>query len=617
MEMNKNNRAIASGILKTFTIAVLLFRFCDLYGQGQSTASLSVEQCLRLADVKQQAGDIRDATYFLNAAAEKVWEAKDYRKAIEYYDRSVELNESIPNWNGIAGINCNIGLIYFDLGEYENSYDYLKKAYTYRKEHNEKYAVVTQLINISVTLNKMERYAESIEALEEAVSVSRDLNNYDLMRSCYGMISETYTKAGNNEKAADYFFQYKAVNDALSNESEKRYKTELTEANMKAQLAEMEKELAETRSRYANYELAEKSKAFEGLDSANRALLESKSKAELMIENLEANKIIAELQQREIEEQLNAEKLKTRNLILFLLASVILVIIVGFFFWHKKRDNQKLAVLNDNLLRTQKELEDYQGKLEELVVVRTSNLMKLLDQVQESDRLKSAFFSNMSHEIRTPLNAILGFLQIVDRQSDNMEENIMLNFVKLNAQQMIRMFDDIVSLSEIDSGVFTNRIHEYNIYEILNNAALLATETTKTYGKEKLEILLNDNIPANLEKVFIDGIKINRILLHLIDNAIKNTDSGYVMFGCETSIEDKTLSFWVEDTGSGIDEEDYELIFKRFWKKGEASTQKSRGLGIGLPLCKEFLERMDGNISFTSKAGYGTTFTFSVKADFS
>jgi len=600
---------------KTISIfAVFLFGFVNLYGQAKNIETLSIEECLQLANEKQQGGNARDASYFLNAAADKSWEAKDYRKAVEYYTRSIKQNETISNFNGIAGIQCNLGLIYFDMGEYENSYENFRKSYLYRKGQNEKYAIISGLINMSVTLNAMKRYDESIKALEEGVSVATELNDYEQMRSCFGMISETYTLAGNPEKAAHYFDFYKTVHNNILAENEKRHKSELTEATLKAQLAEKDKELAETRQRWADYELAEISKAFEGLDSTNRVLVENKTKAELMIENFQNKEKIAELERREIEDRLKIEEAKTRMLIVELVMTLVIVIVIAFFFWQKRRDNRKLAKQNTLIMQAQKELDEYQEKLEESVVARTSALMKLLEQVRESDRLKSAFFSNMSHEIRTPLNAILGFSQVIYNPDISEEEKKAISYhVKLNAEQLMKMFEDIITLSEIDSGIISVHQGKYNVHEILNDSLNVAVETVKLVGKDNVKIILDNEFPKKMKGVLIDGIKIRRILTHLIDNAIKNTESGYVRFGCETILsKEKMLRFWVEDTGTGIDEKDLESIYTRFWKHGDILMQKFRGLGIGLSLCKELLEIMNGKIWLTTEVGRGTTFSFTI-----
>ena len=332
-----------------FIIGLILFGFFNAFGQLQKIETLTIEQCLKLANEKKNEGNARDASYYFNAAAEKYWEDKNFQKAVEIYNQSIKLNESISNLNGIAGIHCNLGLIYYDMGEFENSYNYFYKSYLYRKKNDEKHAIINQLINISVALNKVGRYDESVKALEEGVNVSRDLNDYEQMRSCYGMLSETYTKAGNFEKAADYFFLYKTVHDDILKASEKRHKSELNEATMRVQLAEIERELAETRKRWANYELAEISKAYEGLDSTNRALMDSKSKAELMIENLQNKEIIANFEKSKIEDKLAIEQAKSRSLIVGLGATLIGIIIIVYFFWQKRKDNLKLAQQRDQI----------------------------------------------------------------------------------------------------------------------------------------------------------------------------------------------------------------------------------------------------------------------------
>lgn len=332
-----------------FIIGLILFGFFHAFGQLQKIETLTIEQCLKLANEKKNEGNARDASYYFNAAAEKYWEDKNFQKAVEIYNQSIKLNESISNLNGIAGIHCNLGLIYYDMGEFENSYNYFYKSYLYRKKNDEKHAIINQLINISVALNKVGRYDESVKALEEGVNVSRDLNDYEQMRSCYGMLSETYTKAGNFEKAADYFLMYKTVHDDILKASEKRHKSELNEATMRVQLAEIERELAETRKRWANYELAEISKAYEGLDSTNRALMDSKSKAELMIENLQNKEIIANFEKSKIEDKLAIEQAKSRSLIVGLGATLIGIIIIVYFFWQKRKDNLKLAQQRDQI----------------------------------------------------------------------------------------------------------------------------------------------------------------------------------------------------------------------------------------------------------------------------
>jgi serine phosphatase RsbU (regulator of sigma subunit) len=329
-----------------------------MFGQGQTLSSLTIEQCLKVAEERQQAGNIRDATFYLNAVADKYWDAKDYSNAVKYFLQSIELNKTIPNLNGIAGINSNLGTIYFDMDELEKSLDHFQQTYTYRKQQGEKHSVVSALINMSTTLNKMEQYDKSIKALEEAIEIAREINDFEQLRSCYTLLSETHTKAGNTEKAAEFYIWVKKLHEDLLKDTEKRYKAELTEAASKAQLAEMERELAEARRRIADSERAEMSKALEGLDATNRELLESKTKAELIIENLRDKEKISELEKKGIEMRLKSEQVKSRILFLGLCAAFIVVIVIGYFLWQKKRDNRKLAQQRDKIAEQRKEIMD-------------------------------------------------------------------------------------------------------------------------------------------------------------------------------------------------------------------------------------------------------------------
>jgi len=345
-----------SKIGKIIVLASCFFVFCLM--QGQSQTSLTVEQCLKLAEEKKQSGNLRDATDYLNQAAFICWDLKDYRRAIQYFDQSKELNEQIPNLNGIAGINTNLGLLYADVKEYEKSYEYLRLAYAYRKEHNEKSSVLNALINMSVSLNQLKWYDKTVEVLEDAVTVATELNDFEKLRSCYGMLSEVYAKAGNYNKAAENFLMYKTAHDVVQTQNEANHQAELREATLRTQLAETEREFAdkerftaEARKRNVDEELAQMAKALEGLDAEKRELLENMNRAELIRE-------VAELQKREIEAKLEKEQIKSRILIVGLCVTVLVALIIGYFLRQKKKDNYHLAQQRDQIAGQRKEIMD-------------------------------------------------------------------------------------------------------------------------------------------------------------------------------------------------------------------------------------------------------------------
>ena len=368
-----------SGIIMAFIFVACWFGVCNLYGQGQNPSASTVEQYLKLAEEKRQAGDVRGATDYLNKAASKCWDEKDYPKAIQYYNQSIELNKIISNGNAIAGINCNLGTIYSDMNEYEKSYEHFKLAYTYRKEKNEHLSVISSLINMSLSLNKMERFNESIKILEEALEIAKSINDYKQIHSCYGNLAETYGRAGNTKRAREYFNMYQIVHESLISDSQKQ----LNEADLKALLAEKEEELAEKERELAEREklfaereklfaeregdlddiirrnvssgvssgLAEMSKKFLEVDTERRLALDSLSRAGLVYEILKNDYEISKL-------QIQQEKTKSRILFGGLFLTVFVVFIIGFFLQQKKKDNRSLALQRDQIASQRKEIMD-------------------------------------------------------------------------------------------------------------------------------------------------------------------------------------------------------------------------------------------------------------------
>lgn len=154
-----------------------------------------------LAALFKRQGALRESAKHLDDNGMLFWERNRQVEAIKYFEQSLKVNEQLGNNNGIAGINSNLGFIYADIAEYDKALEYLEKTLTVRRSEKKKVGIISTLINLSVVLNKLERYDESVKRLEEALSIAQEMNDETQMRSVYGMLSETYQKAGNAEKA--------------------------------------------------------------------------------------------------------------------------------------------------------------------------------------------------------------------------------------------------------------------------------------------------------------------------------------------------------------------------------------------------------------------------------
>ena len=234
---------------------------------------------------------------------------------------------------------------------------------------------------------------------------------------------------------------------------------------------------------------------------------------------------------------------------------------------------------------------------------------KLVKMALESDKLKSAFLANMSHEIRTPMNGILGFISLLGNEDDISDDGKeYIDIIKTSGDHLLNLINDIVDISKIQANQLTIILEEVNLNKVLQNIHSFFKSTIDS--EKQIDLILDINIPNKQTNLLIDEVRLTQVLNNLINNAIKFTDKGYVKFG--VSIVEQNLSFFVEDTGIGLDEEQQEVIFNRFEQADNSTTRDFGGIGLGLAITKGLIELMGGEIAIQSKIGKGSKFIFSL-----
>ena len=222
---------------------------------------------------------------------------------------------------------------------------------------------------------------------------------------------------------------------------------------------------------------------------------------------------------------------------------------------------------------------------------------------EQSDRLKTAFLANMSHEIRTPLNAIVGFSDVISTTYDELSEEERADFVRLisiNSEHLIRLIDDILDLSKIESNTI-----QFTFSNCSLKALLMDIEKEQTM-KPISEIEIKASLPNEDVYINTDITRLKQVICNFINNARKFTEKGHIHFGYaidQTNTD--SVQIYVEDTGSGIPQECLNEIFDRFYK---VDTFK-QGTGLGLSICKTIVEHLQGEIFVESKIGKGSRFT--------
>jgi PAS domain S-box-containing protein len=230
------------------------------------------------------------------------------------------------------------------------------------------------------------------------------------------------------------------------------------------------------------------------------------------------------------------------------------------------------------------------------------------NKAQESDRLKTAFLHNISHEVRTPMNAIIGFSTLLGEPDLSLEtRQSFIKIIQESSNQLLSILNDIVDISHIETGIIKKKVEIVNINSTLqslfNQFKLKSLENKNTL---QISLHLKDE-DANIRT---DGTRLTQIISNLLSNAIKFTVAGQIRFGY--TLNDHFLEFFVSDTGIGIAQDQQDRIFESFYQVDNDLTRRYGGTGLGLSLCRAYVELLGGKIWVDSESGKGSTFFFTL-----
>ncbi|WP_298553134.1 PAS domain-containing hybrid sensor histidine kinase/response regulator [uncultured Parabacteroides sp.] len=223
-----------------------------------------------------------------------------------------------------------------------------------------------------------------------------------------------------------------------------------------------------------------------------------------------------------------------------------------------------------------------------------------LEKAEESNRMKSAFLANMSHEIRTPLNAIVGFSQLLAQTEDKEEQAEFVRIIENNNNLLLQIINDILDLSKIEAGKIEFIITDFNVSEILTDLRQVYTPRLE----KGVELICDIPYPTCI--IRSEKNRLTQVLSNLLSNAAKFTSKGSITMGYR--VTEGELSFYVTDTGKGIEKENLEQVFERFTKFDSFVP----GTGLGLSICQLIVHKLGGQISVESEIGKGSTFRFTI-----
>ncbi len=231
------------------------------------------------------------------------------------------------------------------------------------------------------------------------------------------------------------------------------------------------------------------------------------------------------------------------------------------------------------------------------------------ERAMNSDKLKTAFLANMSHEIRTPMNAIVGFSDLLGCRDEFLKQDEIVQHIKSSSHQLLKLIDDIVDISKIESNQLRIIKREFALGEFLKSIEIYASQLLSKKQTGTVEFFTEYKFPQGF-RLNTDELRLKQVLLNLLGNASKFTLNGTIKL-C-VSLEEKKISFSVKDTGIGIQEDEHELVFERFRQAETVSGSVYGGTGLGLAISKNIVELLGGKINLKSKQGEGSEFYFTL-----
>ena len=237
-------------------------------------------------------------------------------------------------------------------------------------------------------------------------------------------------------------------------------------------------------------------------------------------------------------------------------------------------------------------------------------LIKANIESEASSRLKSSFLANISHEIRTPLNSVVGFANLL--LANNLTQEVREEYIEhinYNSEKLLQIIGDIIDLSRLESSQIEISYEETSLSSIINE---IIEDARHVIRRNEKPIILNviNHFADSGDLIFTDRLWLKRVLNHLMDNAVKFTLDGSIEFSYMR--ENDKIVFKIKDTGIGINKENLGRIFEEFRQEVDGHHRPFEGLGIGLTLAKEVVERMGGRIYVQSEKGIGSEFSFSI-----
>jgi signal transduction histidine kinase len=463
--------------------------------------------------------------------------------------------------------------------QYDSALTWFSKSIIINRAINQQQTLASNIRNVGYVFMNQENYSLALTHFMIALNIYEELDIMFDAAGLYNSIALMNAKLGKFSEAEKYLEKAKTLINSFSSST---LLLEYIKINAEIYIAKHEyKKAIDFFVKYNqirdSIQITDRKKDYEQL----KTIAETNEK----IKDLELLKIINSIQS----EKIRAQRTIQIGIFILLILSILIIVLTFIALRTKIRINRKLEGLVEN---------------------RTKELKLAKEVAERSDKLKTAFLSNLSHEVRTPMNAVVGFSELLLNKAYNENErNEILDSIYKSTLQLLNIFEKISFMVQLE-----------NYDEKIVPEASNIDELFKCFKENYTRKIKESNLLVEIEYTIDDSLKNKQLLIpaksiqviidELIDNAIKFTQKGEIVFGVDQV--NNSLNFYVRDTGDGILPEHLDMVFEKFTKFNQPYLNLRDGAGIGLAIVKKHIELIGGIIKISSQKGQGTTVEFKV-----
>lgn len=528
---------------------------------------------------------------------------KKLKLAFTFYQKAYKVAIFIADTNKIAITTNNLGVIFIANNEMDSALYYLNKSISFKKIMNDEVGLANSYGNLSDLYYKQGDYSKSLEYLKKVHYISERNNNLEVKALVNSNLGRLYTKLEIYNLAEDYLVE------AMKYAKQTQANYIILQVNKNFSELYIQTKDFEKATSYLKTYISVNEKVY------SKEQLKKVTQLQVAYDMENSNKENEALKELNIlnENKLDSYKNAKHYIIIMIILAMLLLIVVYSRIKNNIKNNKIINDKSDKINQINSELLEANNKLKSSIDNRTDSikteieerikkeneLKSLLEKETKTNFLKDKFLSNISQEIRTPLNAISGFASLLNIKLKDENVSEYVSGIYQNSNRLLHLLNNIIDFGKIESSDLKLSSEVLSLNEIVNNVIQLYKFKI---NEKKLELKLDLDMPIT---VFADSVYISKVLNEIIDNSVRYTNEGAIKISIG-ELNSKEVYVKVIDTGIGIDSQYLPHVFDSFTQDVNVNTSSYKGVGLGLPLSKKFIEMNGGRIEISSKVDSGT-----------